>query len=231
VSSSILGWLGAVVSVTVGMGVLGFIYLWLVLSWEERSTRGLGYYGLPPIQRDRFRRRLRWRARLLHPVLALTARVSSPSLARASFRYEGVSGPRENCSPESFRDGQAYVGGPRNVFVATQTKCGTTWMQHVVYEVLSRGNGDIVETGRTLYSISPWLEALRSVPIEAAPLIGAERPSRIIKTHFPVSLCPFDASARYVHVVRHPASCFASCVDFITANLGPFTLAIEEIRA
>lgn len=38
-------------------------------------------------------------------------------------------------------------------------KCGTTWMQHIVYEVVGRGRGDLVATGTTLYSQSCWLEA------------------------------------------------------------------------
>jgi hypothetical protein len=69
-------------------------------------------------------------------------------------------------------------------------RSGTTWMQHIVYQVLHRGNGDLVETGRELYAVSPLLEGRRSVPIEQAPLLGAERPSQIIKTHLPAGSAP-----------------------------------------
>ncbi len=110
-------------------------------------------------------------------------------------------------------------------------KCGTTWMQHVVYEVLQRGHGDIVDTGRTMYAISPWIEALKSVPIEQAPLIGSERPSRIIKTHLPAQLCPFSPESKYVYVARHPVSCFASCVDFVATNIGAAAPPLSEVEA
>jgi hypothetical protein len=117
------------------------------------------------------------------------------------------------------------------VFVVTQMKCGTTWMQHVVYEVLHRGNGDLVDSGRTLYGVCPWIEGLKSVPIDQAPLLGAERPSRVIKTHMPVSLCPWSADARYIYVARHPVSCFASCVDFIATNAGRLAPEIAPVEA
>ena len=31
-------------------------------------------------------------------------------------------------------------------------------MQNVVYEVLKRGKGDLVETGGAMYAIAPWIE-------------------------------------------------------------------------
>jgi hypothetical protein len=83
----------------------------------------------------------------------------------------------------------------------------------VVYQVLLRGGGDLAERGEAMYAVSPWLEGIKSVPMEQARSIGMERPARIIKTHFPADFCPFRSDARYVYVVRHPVSCFASCVD------------------
>jgi hypothetical protein len=104
-------------------------------------------------------------------------------------------------------------------------------MQHVVYEVLNRGNGDLVATGKAMYAIAPWIEGRKSVPMEQAPLIGKERPSHIIKTHLPAQLCPFSREAKYIYVARHPVSCFASCIDFVVTNVGglaPATPAFEE---
>jgi hypothetical protein len=104
-------------------------------------------------------------------------------------------------------------------------------MQQVVYEALMRGNGDIVGSERTMYALSPWIESSRSVSIEDAPLIGEERPSRIIKTHFPARLCPYSRDARYIYVARHPASCFASCIDFIATNIGTTPPPLPETEA
>jgi hypothetical protein len=109
-------------------------------------------------------------------------------------------------------------------------KCGTTWMQHLVYQVLTRGRGDLVGRDQPLYSMSPWIEAETTVPVEQAPLIGEEVPSRIIKTHLPAQLCPYRHDAKYIYVVRHPVSCFVSCVDFLRTNLGEFAPDIAEIE-
>jgi aryl sulfotransferase len=207
---------GALVVFLIGQ----MIHLGVILSWEDQKTRDLEYYGLPPEGRARFKRTLRRHARVLFPILRLIGRFSSFTFQKASFQHRGVSGPKGTCNVESFRRADEYEVRSGDVFVVTQMKCGTTWMQHVVYEILHRGKGDLVESGTALYAVSPWLEALKSVPIDEAPLLGTERPSRVIKTHLPASLCPFSPEGRYVYVARHPVSCFASCADFIATNVG-----------
>lgn len=226
-----LTWIAVLAGAPVVFLIAQMIHLGVVLSWEDQRTRGLGYFGLPPEDRRAFKRTLRRHARLLYPILRLTGRFSSFTFEKTSFRHHGISGPKGTCSPESFERADEYEPRPEDVFVVTQMKCGTTWMQHVVYEVLHRGSGDLVESGTALYAVSPWLEALKSVPVDAAPLLGSERPSRVIKTHLPADLCPFSSEARYVYVARHPVSCFASCADFIATNVGamaPDLHAVEE---
>lgn len=211
--------------------VIQFIYLVVVLGWEDQKTVGLGYYGLPPAGRAAFKRTLRRHALLLFPILRLLGRLSKFTFEKASFRHRGIAGPKGTCDPASFARADAYRPRPEDVFVVTQMKCGTTWMQHVVYEVLQRGDGGLVDAGSTLYAVSPWLEARKSVPMDQAPLIGSERPSRVIKTHLPASHCPVAPEARYVYVARHPVSCFASCADFIATNAGALAPAPEVLEA
>lgn len=227
---SALAWIAIVVGALIVLFVLQMVHLSVVLAWSDQTTRGLGYFGLPPEGRERFRKKLRTHARLLFPILRTIGRPSK-SLEQASFRYEDVAGPKGTCDEESFARAHAYEAAPEDVFVVTQMKCGTTWMQHVVYEVLNRGAGDLVESGTALYAVSPWLEALKSVSLEEAPLIGMERPSRVIKTHMPVELCPYSPEARYVYVARHPASCFASCRDFLNTNMGAFAPGLDAVEA
>ncbi|HEX6307088.1 MAG TPA: sulfotransferase domain-containing protein [Longimicrobiales bacterium] len=222
-----LKWLAIAAGAAVLFLVLQFIYLAGVLAWSAERTRGLGYYGLPPDGRARYKAALRRHARLLRPLLRLIGRFSKFSYEQASIRHADLTGPKGTCTEQSFARGMSYRPRPEDVFVVTQMKCGTTWMQHVVYEVVQRGRGDIVEAGRTLYGIAPWLEAETSVPVDQAPLHGAERPSRIIKTHLPAGACPFSPDARYIYVARHPVSCFASCADFIATNMGVMTPPLE----
>jgi hypothetical protein len=227
----VLLWIGLAIGLIVLFLIAQMVYLSVVLSWEDQQTRGLGYYGLQPGGRAAFKRRLRTHARMLYPVLRLIGRTSSFTFEKASFRHRGVAGPRGTCGEDSFAKADGYEAKPEDVFVVTQMKCGTTWMQHVVYEVLNRGAGDIVESGRTLYAISPWLEARKSVPIEDAPLVGEARPGRIIKTHMPVQLCPWSPEAKYIYVARHPVSCFASCIDFVATNIGALAPDLPVVEA
>ena len=228
---SIVIWLLVVVGSAVVLAIAGIVKLALVLAWEEQKTLGASYYGMALEERRRFQRWLRFHARVLRPVVRLSARYTKVNLPKASFRYQGVAGPKGSCTEESFRAGHAYEPRPEDIFVVTQMKCGTTWMQHLVYQVLTRGRGALAEKGEALYAVSPWLEGVKSVSLADAPLLGEERPSRVIKTHFPVDLCPFRGEAKYVYVVRHPVSCFASCVDFIGANLGAFAPDLDAVRA
>ncbi|MCC6317162.1 MAG: sulfotransferase domain-containing protein [Gemmatimonadaceae bacterium] len=223
----IVGILVLLFVVYIGYGV----YLATVLKWEDEQTVGLNYYGLPPAGRAAFKAQLRAHARRLAPMLRLNARLARLDFARARIQLDGVSGPTGSCSVESFAAAKAYEPRPEDVFVVTQMKCGTTWMQNVVYEVLNRGHGDLVETGKAMYALSPWLEGRKSVPMALASPIGTERPSRIIKTHMPVALCPFNARAKYIYVARHPVSCFASCIDFVDTNVGGMSPELPAFEA
>jgi hypothetical protein len=222
-------------AIIIGLAIVLFIVqaIWLsvILAWGDEQTKGTAYYGASRADRDRFKRRLRMHARLLYPMLRFVRRTSSFTFPKSSFQHKGVSGPIGMCSADSFAHGAAYEPRPEDVFVVTQMKCGTTWMQQVAYETLMRGNGDIADSDRTMYALSPWIESSRSVSIEDAPLIGDERPSRIIKTHFPASLCPYSRNARYIYVARHPASCFASCIDFIATNIGTTPPPLPDMEA
>lgn len=219
------------VGIAVILYILWTIYLAVVLRWEDEQTVGLEYYGLDQAGRDRFKRRLRFHGFLLAPLISLNSRLAKVDFRRVRVRHEGVAFPAGSCNAASLAAAQSYSARPEDVFVVTQMKCGTTWMEHIVYEVLHRGNGNLVETGMALYAIAPWLEGRKSVPVGMAPVIGTERPSRLIKTHLPAELCPLSPEARYIYVARHPVSCFASCVDFVATNVGamaPKMSAYEE---
>ncbi|MCG8466713.1 MAG: sulfotransferase domain-containing protein [Gemmatimonadetes bacterium] len=206
------------------------LLLAFAIARVDRQTEGLGYFGLPPAERDAFKAELRRQTRRLAPALALL-RLRALPFDKASFESEGLAGPRGSCSEDSFAAARAYAAAPEDIFVATQMKCGTTWMQHLVYQVLTRGRGDLVGRGTALYAVSPWLEARMSVSLEEAPLLGEERPSRVIKTHLPREHCPFVDEARYIYVARHPVSCFASTLDFLRANVGPLRLDPASVES
>jgi hypothetical protein len=204
------------------------IHLAAVLSWSEYETQGARYYARPLAWRKRFRRTLRLHAALLAPILWILGKSLRTKFSQRCIRYEGVAGPAGACSAESFRRAAAYEPRPEDVFVVTQMRSGTTWMQHLVYQVVTRGRGDLPGEGASLNAISPWIESLRTVAVEDAPLVGEERPTRIVKTHLPAELCPYERRAKYIYVARHPLACFASCVDFVRGNLQGFAPDWDE---
>lgn len=229
-SWTLFEWL--LLGVGIGVGAVGFfliqaIHLGALLIWCDAKTDGVGYYGLSRPARRRFKRILWWHRLALTPILWLAARRGF-DFAKGSFSVQGLAGPKGSCNPERFREAMQYTPQADDVFVASQMKSGTTWLQHLVLQVLTRGKADLAQRGTALNALSPWLESSKAISLEQAPLIGKERPSRVIKTHFPASHCPYAAGARYVYVARHPVSCFASCADFVGKNLGSFAPSLES---
>jgi len=223
-------WLGAIAAVALLFFVV-VAYLTWYFHWEAANTTGMAYYGRTPQGRLDFKRQVRRRSMPLMPILHALASIGRARRTMPSVDYGGVSGPPKVSTPETFARARQYRPEAADVFVATQMRCGTTWMQQVVYQIATRGRGEFTEAGRShLYAVSPWIEAVNSVPVSDAPLLG-DRPARIIKTHLPASHCPYSAAAKYIYVARHPVSCFASILDFTRSMLGPFVPPEENMAA
>lgn len=220
--------------VTVLTVVTAALLVWVLdvlnsLRWGARETQGSNYFGRTLAERRKLKAEIARVADRVVPVLRIATRLKPPKRL-PSMCFEGVTGPTPICSPNTYEAAKRYEPDERDVFVATQMKCGTTWMQQVVYEVLSRGKGDLGDDGhRHLYALSPWIEAPRSsVSMDAAPRIGA-RKNRIVKTHMPTQLCPYSPKARYIYVTRHPVACFGSTVDFVSMLMGPLVPTRETL--
>lgn len=228
---AILWWILGILAVLFILFIVYGTWLATVLKWEDEQTVGLNYYGLPLAERNAFKAKLSAHAKRLAPILWLNGKMAKVDFHKARIQYMGVSGPNGTCSVDSFAKAAGYTPRPEDVFVVTQMKCGTTWMQHVVFQILFRGKGDLVETGREMYAVAPWIEGRKSIPMEQSVPLGTERPTRIVKTHLPAELCPFNDAARYVYVARHPLSCFASCIDFVVTNVGAMAPPLPAFEA
>jgi len=223
-----MSWL-AIAALAGLLAIAPLVYLSWYLAWETRETSGVAYYGRPLEARRALKQRMRRLSAPAKPVVRLLARLASPRATMPAFEYRGVSGPPKVSSPAVFERASRYQPRKEDVFVVTQMRCGTTWMQQLVYETLSRGRGNLTETGHGhLYAMSPWIDAVNSVSMEAAPLVGTP-PRRIIKSHLPIDLCPYAPDATYIYVTRHPVSCFASIVDYNRSLLGPLVPAVQTL--
>jgi hypothetical protein len=197
------------------------LYLAAYQRWEARHTAGMAYFGRSSSARRALKRRIFGYSLPLRPIVSLLALAMRGRPTMPAFEYEGVCGPIKVSSPEVFDRARRYRPQAEDVFVATQMRSGTTWMQQLVYEIVMRGRGDLSDRGHVhLYAVSPWIDGVNSVALDRAPLVG-ERPTRIIKTHLPTVLCPFGERAKYIYVARHPVACFASLVEFNRTMLGP----------
>jgi len=214
-----------VVGLVVGMFLFRTAYLLYFRSyneWEMKNRRGLAYYGKPVAERQRFREEIKRRSKHLLPLIQMEAQMQTTMRTVPSFEYQGVTGPSYSCTPESFQLAATYKPASQDVFVVTQMKCGTTWLQQIAYEILMQGEGNLNDNGHVhMYAASPWIEALDSVSMADAPLIGP-RKKRLIKTHMPTKLLPYSPEAKYLYVTRHPVACFASIVDYFDLMAGPF---------
>lgn len=204
--------------------------LGVALSWWDTRTRGNAYFGRSAAERTRFRRTLRRQAVVFAPIRWVLRPMSRFDFARAGFTVRGLAGPRGSCTPESFAAAMDFAPAADDVIVASQMRCGTTWLLYLVHEILHRGQGRLVEDGRALHAVVPWLEGIRTVPVGDAPRLGTERPSRVIKTHLPASHCPRSAGARFLYVTRHPVACFASTADFVRTAAAPTPPSLAQLE-
>ncbi|CAN7940763.1 unnamed protein product [Ixodes hexagonus] len=82
-------------------------------------------------------------------------------------------------------------------------KCGTTWMQTIVYGILNDGRPPQDSTDFMLRS--PYIDLLGAEAADKMSRPGA------IKTHLPFQKVPYSPDAKYIHVIRNPYDC---CVSF-----------------
>jgi len=135
-----------------------------------------------------------------------------------------VSSPGNVLMPSSFREVaediyKNFEVRHDDVFVVTYPKCGTTWTQEMVWQIL---HGVQLEVQESLLTRSPFLEmdslqgtqktakAMARKNLEAAANMKGPR---VIKTHLPIDMLPKDAlnKAKIVFVARNPMDC---CVSF-----------------
>lgn len=97
--------------------------------------------------------------------------------------------------------GLGYRPATGDIFVASYPKCGTTWLQYIVW-LLVRGRP--IAAQESLAELFPHLEEVGAGPVAAQP------EPRLIKTHLQFGLTPYSAAAHYLVIVRNPFDCAVS---------------------
>lgn len=101
-----------------------------------------------------------------------------------------------------FASALEYRALASDVLVASYPKCGTTWMQYIVYLLMNAARP--LPPGRRLEEFFPHLEEVGAEGVAALP------GRRLIKTHLPFAMTPYARDARYVYVARNPFDCAVS---------------------
>ncbi len=91
-----------------------------------------------------------------------------------------------------------YRARADDIIIGTYSKCGTTWMQHIV-GMLVFGDAE----PRSIFDVSPWPDFRFMLPDGAVwPIAEAHTHRRFFKTHLPLDALPFYEGVKYIHVAR-----------------------------
>ncbi|CAN7942741.1 unnamed protein product [Ixodes hexagonus] len=105
---------------------------------------------------------------------------------------------------ETLRSALSYRPQPGDVFIVTYPKCGTTWMQCILYQIYTGG--------APVTSIKDFAERLPFLERTGAEGLGdLPRPGSAIKTHMLYDQNRVSQQAKYIYVARNPYDC---CVSF-----------------
>jgi aryl sulfotransferase len=101
---------------------------------------------------------------------------------------------------------------PDDIFVCTPSKCGTTWMQTIVANLLWP-DGDMPTP--MVNGVAPWIEA-KFMPAEAMhAMLQAQTFRRAMKSHTPADGIPWFPQAKYITVGRDGRDAFMSWCNHV----------------
>lgn len=118
--------------------------------------------------------------------------------------FRGIPFLKHFLSTDILEEVVQFKPDPTDIFVVTYPKCGTTWMQFIVWEIINQG-APPPSPNKMMLSEFPFLEATGIDRLAQLP-----KP-RLMKTHLPFQLQPYHPSAKYIYVMRNPWDC---CVSY-----------------
>lgn len=129
------------------------------------------------------------------------------------YRHKGYIFPGQLVMSGVFKELPDFQFRSSDVIVASYPKCGTTWMQEIVY-MLTHNFEKTGAANEVLETRFPYLE----YPYPGIKSVAAKPGPRLIKTHLPLALLPrsFDNSnAKLIYITRNPRDAAVSYFHFM----------------
>lgn len=109
-----------------------------------------------------------------------------------------------------------------DIYIITFLKSGTTWMQMILYQMLTDGNIDF----NHVYDVSPWITN-ESIQGKDANIANKLPSPRIIKTHDPYKNFDENVKGRFIYVYRDGKDVAISLYNHIK-NYNNFDETLED---
>src|SRR5690554_5698625 len=122
--------------------LLYITYVVAFMLWHRKKIKGDRYFSKTLAERKQFEQNLKKHAVLIMPFITLVSKFIKVN-KMPSFTYKGVVCPSAISSAKDFYKAETYNASEKDIFIATQMKSGTTWMQQIVFEILHKGQGDL----------------------------------------------------------------------------------------
>ncbi|CAJ0582353.1 unnamed protein product, partial [Mesorhabditis spiculigera] len=106
-------------------------------------------------------------------------------------------------NPENVRTAKSMKPREDDLFICTYPKCGTTWLQHIVHQLVRQEKYEAGQ-GKEMCLQSPMIERM------GAQYTDSIETPRILKTHFAMMNVPKSEKAKYIFCARNPKDCLVS---------------------
>ena len=125
---------------------------------------------------------------------------------------------------ESYQRGLAFKPQLSDIIISPYAKCGTTWLQHIVHGLRTRGSMDFEE----INAVTPWIEVAYDVGWDLKATQVAE--PRVYKSH--LSWHDIPKGGRYICSFRQSDTAIVSHYRFFEGWMfEPGTISLEKLLA
>lgn len=127
----------------------------------------------------------------------------------------------ERFTRKNIEDAMDLVPGDGDTIIASYPKTGTTWMQYIVLQIISKGE-TYPQFDDATYKVVPYVE------LAGVAAVHAQSEPRLYKSHIAYDFLQKNPKSKVLYTYRHPEDTIVSFYHFIL-NLSPeFPLKFDQ---